>query len=64
MTKKFFVVTESREFGLIHGMMPVSQLKQVCHRYGVSINDYLVACFGLNSADIMTKKFFVVTESK
>ena len=33
------------EFGLIHGMMPVSQLKQVCHRYGVSINDYLVACF-------------------
>ena len=26
-------------------MMPVSQLKQVCHRYGVSINDYLVACF-------------------
>ena len=33
------------EFGLIHGMMPVSQLKQVCHRYGVSINDYQVACF-------------------
>ncbi len=33
------------EFGVMHGLMPVAQLKDVSHRYGVSINDYLVACF-------------------
>lgn len=33
------------EFGLIHGLMPVSQLKEVSHRYGVSINEYLVGLF-------------------
>ena len=33
------------EFGVMHGLMPVSQLKEVCHKYNVSINDYLVACF-------------------
>ncbi len=33
------------EFGVMHGYMPVSQLKEVSHKYGVSINEYLVACF-------------------
>lgn len=33
------------EFGVMHGLMSVSQLKEVCHKYNVSINDYLVACF-------------------
>lgn len=33
------------EFGLIHGLMPVSQLKEISHKYGVSINEYLVAVF-------------------
>lgn len=33
------------EFGLIHGLMPVSQLKEVAHKYGVSINEYLVGLF-------------------
>ncbi|MGN0427500.1 MAG: hypothetical protein ACI4F0_06840 [Agathobacter sp.] len=33
------------EFGLIHGLMPVSQLKEVSHKYGVSINEYLVGLF-------------------
>lgn len=33
------------EFGVIHGLIPVSQLKEISHGYGVSINDYLVACF-------------------
>ena len=33
------------EFGVIHGWMPVSQLKEASHTYGVSINEYLVACF-------------------
>ena len=33
------------EFGVMHGLMSVSQLKEVCHRYDVSINEYLVGCF-------------------
>lgn len=33
------------EFGVIHGFMPIPQLKEVCHRYGVSINEYLVTVF-------------------
>ena len=33
------------EFGVMHGYIEVPQLKEVCHRYGVSINEYLVSCF-------------------
>ncbi len=33
------------EFGVIHGMMSVAKLKEVSHRYDVSINEYLVAAF-------------------
>lgn len=33
------------EFGVIHGIMSVQALKQVAHRYEVSINEYLVAAF-------------------
>jgi len=33
------------EFGVIHGIVDVAGLKEVCRRYGVSINDYLVAAF-------------------
>ena len=33
------------EFGIIHGYMPVLELKEVAHRYGTSINEYLVAVF-------------------
>ena len=33
------------EMGVMHGYMPVAQLKEVCTRYGVSINEYLVAAF-------------------
>ena len=33
------------EFGVIHGKMQVSALKEVAHRYQVSINEYLVAAF-------------------
>ena len=32
-------------FGVIHGYLPIPQLKKVCHAYGVSINEYLVATF-------------------
>lgn len=31
------------EFGVMHGFMSVSQLKEAAHRYGVSINEFLVA---------------------
>lgn len=33
------------EFGVVHGLMSVKQLKEVCHKKQVSINDYLIACF-------------------
>lgn len=33
------------EFGVIHGAMKIEQLKEVSHRYGASINEYLVSCF-------------------
>lgn len=33
------------EMGVMHGYMPVAQLKEVCARYGVSINEYLVSAF-------------------
>jgi NRPS condensation-like uncharacterized protein len=33
------------EFGVIHGYMPIAQLSEVAHRYGASINEYLVAVF-------------------
>ena len=31
--------------GVMHGFMPVKALKKACNRYGVSINEYLVASF-------------------
>ncbi len=33
------------EFGVLHGMMSVKELKEAAHRYGVSINEYLVGAF-------------------
>lgn len=36
---------DSLELGVIHGYMPVKQLKKACSSYGVSINEYLVAAF-------------------
>mgnify|MGYP007099698403 CR=1 FL=1 len=33
------------ELGIIHGYMPVDQLKAVCKKYQLSINEYLVAVF-------------------
>ena len=33
------------EFGVMHGYIPVHELKAVCKKYGVSINEYLVACY-------------------
>ena len=33
------------EFGIMHGYMQIPELKAVCKRYGVSINEYLVSVF-------------------
>jgi len=33
------------EFGVMHGYMNTSALKEVCRRYGASINEYLVAVY-------------------
>lgn len=36
---------EPGEFGVMHGSMKIPQLKEVCHEYEVSINEYLVAVY-------------------
>ena len=36
---------DAEEFGVIHGYVKIPALKEVCHRYGLSINEYLVATF-------------------
>lgn len=33
------------EFGVMHGYINIPKLKEVCHKYGVSINEYLVTAF-------------------
>lgn len=33
------------EFGVMHGRMPIADLKEAAHRYGASINEYLVSAF-------------------
>jgi hypothetical protein len=33
------------EFGVMHGRMPIVQLKAVAHSYGASLNEYLVSVF-------------------
>jgi NRPS condensation-like uncharacterized protein len=47
--EKAYQIREERlpvgEFGVMHGRMPVSQLKEVAHRYGASLNEYLVSVF-------------------
>jgi NRPS condensation-like uncharacterized protein len=48
-TKKAYLIEGDRlnpgEFGVMHGYMNIPELKDVCHRYGVSINEYLVSVF-------------------
>ncbi len=48
-TKKAYLIKGERlspgEFGLMHGYMQIPELKAVCKRYGVSINEYLVSVF-------------------
>jgi NRPS condensation-like uncharacterized protein len=48
-TKRAYLLKGERlnpgEFGVMHGYMNIPELKEVCHRYGVSINEYLVSVF-------------------
>lgn len=48
-TKKAYLIKGEKlrpgEFGVMHGYMPIEELKDVCHGYGVSINEYLVAVY-------------------
>ena len=48
-TKKAYLVKGEKlnpgEFGVMHGYMQMPELKTVCRRYGVSINEYLVSVF-------------------
>lgn len=48
-TKKAYLIKAESlhpgEFGVMHGYMKVSELKAVCRKYGVSINEYLVGVF-------------------
>ena len=48
-TKRAYLIKGEKlpagEFGVMHGYMQIPELKEVCHRYGVSINEYLVAVF-------------------
>ena len=48
-TKKAFLIKGAHlppgEFGVVHGYIPIGALKEVCKKYGVSINEYLVGTF-------------------
>lgn len=48
-TQKAYLVKGEKllpgEFGVMHGYMKIPALKGVCHKYGVSINEYLVGVF-------------------
>ncbi len=48
-TERAFQVTGEKlpplELGVMHGYMPIPELKKACKRYDASINEYLVACF-------------------
>lgn len=48
-TKRAYLIKGDRlrpgEFGVMHGYMNTAALKEVCHRYGASINEYLVAAY-------------------
>lgn len=47
--EKAYLIKEERlgagEFGVMHGRMPIAQLKEVAHQYGASLNEYLVSVF-------------------
>lgn len=38
-------ILRTGEFGVMHGYMDIDELKQVCKKYGVSINEYLISVY-------------------
>ncbi len=48
-TRRAFLVKGEKlgpsEIGIMHVYLPIPELKEVCRRYGASINEYLVAAF-------------------
>lgn len=48
-SKKAYLVKGEKlptgQFGVMHGYMPIPELKKVCRAYGVSINEYLVGVY-------------------
>lgn len=48
-TKRAYLIKGEKlpagEFGVMHGYMQIPELKEVCHSYGVSINEYLVGVY-------------------
>ena len=48
-TRKAYLIKGEKlrpgEFGVMHGYMQIPELKEVCHGYGVSINEYLVGVY-------------------
>ena len=48
-SKRAFLVKgeklKANELGVMHGLMPVAQVKELCKKYDVSINEYLVSVF-------------------
>lgn len=48
-TQRAYLVKGDRfrpgELGIMHGYMGIAQLKEVCHRYSASVNEYLVASY-------------------
>lgn len=47
--EKAYIIKQDKlqagELGLMHGLMSVPQLREVCRKKDMSINDYLVSCF-------------------
>lgn len=52
-TEKAFLIKGDKlprnHLGVIHGYLKISQLKEACRHYGVSINEYLVAAFAYST---------------
>lgn len=48
-TQKAYRITGEKlpreQLGVMHGYMPISELKAACKKYGVSINEYLVSAY-------------------
>ena len=44
------------EFGLIHGYLPITQVKEAIKKYDISVNTYLVSCFAYSIYTVGLKR--------